>query len=450
MLKRIAVLLSAGLIFAFCFFHLAHSIANHDKYFQDAFRIGLYYVLPLAGVVLAIVLAFRTSDLSAVLAVNIAAILFAVLLFEALVVSAGSTGGNYGPTREDYAAAKKSHARTSVAMPILSYANLLEKDATGGARQPFPLGGLSQSYTLLCAEGRPVIAYASDRYGFNNPDGLWAAGAAASPSVALIGDSFIHGVCNPDGAMIPDVVRRTFPATYSLGYSGNGPLIELATLIEYGRPASPKHIVWCFFEGNDFDDLDIEKNLALLRRYLEPEWTAHLASRQGEIDAIVQAKLDRDVIDKLGTTAAPRSAFATIQALGAAKWVRRVIGLQTLGGQLGLFWGRGGGDSVLLEQVLRRAKAEAQSWGATLHFCYLPSSLRFRGWLKIRPPHDAFRAKVLAVARRLGLPTVDVTDAFERSGEGLGLFLSSQMHYSDRGARIAGEAIAAHLATSAR
>lgn len=446
MLKRVVFLLAVALIFSFFFFHLIHSIAHHDKYFQDAFRISLYYFLPLAGALFAVFLAFHYSDWSTVLAINGAAIIVAFLLLEAIAVS---TGAGHGPTREDYAAAARSHTRTSVAVPLLSYADLREAGTAAGARRPFPLGGLSQSYTLLCAEGRPAIAYTSDRYGFNNPDGLWAA-ARAAPGVALIGDSFIHGVCNPNGAMIPDIVRRTFPATFSLGFSNNGPLIELATLIEYGRTARPKHIVWCFFDGNDFDDLDIEKDLSLLRRYLDPEWTAHLASRQGEIDDIVRAKLDRDVIDKLAAAAAPLSAFATVRALGAGKWLRRVIGLQTLGGQLGLFWGRGGGDDELLEQVLRRAKAEAQSWGATLHFCYLPSSLRFRGWLKIRPPHDALRAKVLAAARRLDLPTVDITDAFERSGEGPGLFLPSQMHYSDRGARIAGEAIAAHLTATAR
>ena len=39
---------------------------------------------------------------------------------------------------------------------------------------------------------------------------------------------------------------------------GNGPLINYATLREYGEFLKPKKIFFFFFEGNDYEDLERE------------------------------------------------------------------------------------------------------------------------------------------------------------------------------------------------
>ncbi len=449
---KYAIFLAATLlILVVCGFHFIHSIYHHQKYLYDVYRFLLFYALPFAGIVAAFRLAWTYSDRSLAWAVNSAAVVTAILLFEAIkVVQSGSGASRHEVAREDYDAAARSYPRAAVAIPILSYADRLQA-ADRGSDTPFPLGGLARARTLLCAEGRPLVAYTSDRHGFNNPDGLWS---DPPLDLALIGDSFIHGQCNPEGSTIADVVRKTLPKTIGLAFSGNGPLIELATLAEFGAGLRPRHVVWCFYEGNDFDDLEVERGFAVLMRYLDRGWSAGLASRQHEVDGIVQAKLESDVVGKLERRSpgigVARNLSGALAELASKQALRRVIGLQTLGAELGLAWGRGGGDQRLLEQVLRRAQVEAASWGAKLHFCYLPSSSRFRGRIRIAAPYDSYRSATLATAARLGLPIVDITDAFVRSGEGLRLFLPTGMHYSDQGARIAGEAISRHVSGQLR
>ncbi len=443
-MKTVARAAAAFLIVAVCGFHLAHSIVFSQKYLYDAWRFCLYYGMPFAGLALAAWLVWSRSERSLAVGVNVAAVVAALLAFEAVKIAISvRQDRTYDVFREDYDAALATHDRVSVAVPILSYARQLEAVGAGADRL-FPLAGLARAHTLLCAEGRPLVTYASDRHGFNNPDRLWD---APQLQAALIGDSFIHGQCNAAPHAIADIVREKVPATLGLAFSGNGPLLELATLVEYGRKARPRNAVWCFFEGNDFDELEAEAGFAVLKRYLEPEPSLRLASRQPEVDAIVKAKLDRDVVGKLERRPQGASAGRSglLGALASKQSLRRVIGLQTLGAELGLAWGRGGGDQRLLAQVLGRAKAEVASWGGTLHFCYLPSSARYRGRLEIRAPFDSYRGRTLATASSLGLPVIDVTEAFERSGARMTLFLPTGMHYSDQGARLAGEAIVRHL-----
>jgi hypothetical protein len=450
-MKKAAFAAATGLIVLVCLFHLLHSIYYHDKYLHDAYRIVLFYGVPLGGLVLSFLLIVTYSDRNVALSVNIAAVIASVLLFETVkVFSAGAVAHSYDVAREDYDAAASTHDRVSVAIPTMSYADLL--GAADGSR-PVPLSGLAHAYTLLCEEARPTVAYASDRYGFNNPDVLWD---ESSPGTLLIGDSFIQGRCNPEGQTIADVVRMSLPKTIALGASGNGPLLELATLIEYGKLARPKDVIWCFFEGNDFDDLEVEKRFDVLDRYFENGWSLELASRQDAVDEIVRAKLERDVIGqlkrRLPSHGAAQHAPLLPDGLASAKVLRRILGMQALGAELGLSWGRGGGDQELLGRVLKRAKTEAATYGASFYLCYLPSSSRFSGRFKIDAPYDSYRLTTLATAEKLGIPVIDVTQAFIRSGEGLKLFLRTRMHYSDQGARVAGEAIARYLrdATAAR
>ena len=95
----------------------------------------------------------------------------------------------------------------------------------------FPLGGVSNTMTVFCKEGDKFSIYESDRYGFNNPDYEWD-----NEKIIwfLIGDSFAQGSCVQAGDDFAGRIRYlTKQSAVSLGMSGNGPLLELASLKEY-------------------------------------------------------------------------------------------------------------------------------------------------------------------------------------------------------------------------
>ena len=83
--------------------------------------------------------------------------------------------------------------------------------------------------------------YKSDRFGFNNPDYEWD---KKSLKYILIGDSFTHGACVNRPNDIASVLRNlSGESVLNLGYSGNGPLLEFATLREYLKP-NIENIIW--------------------------------------------------------------------------------------------------------------------------------------------------------------------------------------------------------------
>ena len=146
----------------------------------------------------------------------------------------------------------------------------------------FPLSGISNSETINCNENGYYSIYKSDRFGFNNPDAEWD---KKDVEYLLIGDSFAHGACvnrpNDIGSVLRILSKK---AVLSLGYGGNGPLIEYATLREYLKK-NVKKILWIYYEGNDLESLQSEKNNIILKNYLtDPTFTQNLRLRQKKID----------------------------------------------------------------------------------------------------------------------------------------------------------------------
>ena len=130
----------------------------------------------------------------------------------------------------------------------------------------FPFSGISNSKTLNCNENGYYSMYESDKYGFNNPNNEWE---EKNIEFFLIGDSFTLGSCvnRPDD--ISSVLRNlSNKSVLNLGYNGNGPLIEYATLKEYFRP-NVKNVLWIYYEENDLNDLKNELNSKILRKILE-------------------------------------------------------------------------------------------------------------------------------------------------------------------------------------
>ena len=78
----------------------------------------------------------------------------------------------------------------------------------------------------------------------------------------------------------------------NLGYNGNGPLIEYATLKEYFRP-NVKNVLWIYFEGTDLTDLKNELKSKILRKYLtDDKFSQNLKEKQDIINAITLKSIE--------------------------------------------------------------------------------------------------------------------------------------------------------------
>ena len=168
---------------------------------------------------------------------------------------------------------------------------VLLKDNIKLSNNLFPLSGISNSKTIHCNEEGYYSTFYSDRYGFNNPDKVWK---NSNVNAIFIGDSFTFGDCVNRPNDIPSVIRdKTASNIINLGYRGNGPLIEYATLREYFVKGT-KNIVWIYYE-NDLTELKKEINSQILNKYLsDRNFSQNLILRQNEIN-----KANKELINNL-------------------------------------------------------------------------------------------------------------------------------------------------------
>ncbi len=329
---------------------------------------------------------------------------------------------------------------------------------TVGGREALPFGGISGVTTILCNESGTWAVYPADEHGFNNPRGLWsgASGASGGIEIALLGDSFTQGACVPPEENLAAVVRARHPGTLDLGMLGDGPLIELGTLIEMLPAVRPKRVLWLYFR-NDLSDLNLEKRGPLLRRYVDEEgFSLGLADAQPAVDAALKeaiSRLESEVAwwpSKLRAVGLTRqSAPVLLQDLvmnernassTAALRLEHLVGVFA-GGDPEAPSARNPPDWALFERVLAKAGRVVASWGGTLTFVYLPDF-----WPPGAPGLDDHpnRAEVLAAVGRVGLPVIDVHAALRGRDQERLLFFH-QSHCNRDGYAALGEAILAGL-----
>ncbi|MEP7125289.1 MAG: SGNH/GDSL hydrolase family protein [Byssovorax sp.] len=288
-----------------------------------------------------------------------------------------------------------------------------------------PLGGISRVRTVYCIESDRWAIFDGDEHGFNNPLGLHRPGEV---DVALIGDSFAEGACVQPGEDLASRLRAA-PATtrvVSLGNGGDGPLTELATLIEYAAPLRPRVVVWLYYEDNDLLDLELERHEPALVRYLDGGFSAHLVDHQDEIDRALRAFVTRE-----------REATSDNEGQHFVGKVVSAIKLSTLRDRLGgISYPE---PSPLFARTLQRANETVSGWGGKLYLVYLPAWSRYQ-----KQPANADRAfrgygRVLEIAAEQSLPVIDFQESLAAAEDPLRNFPGRRAgHYSPEGyARLA-------------
>lgn len=310
--------------------------------------------------------------------------------------------------------------------------------ADGGGALPF--GGIARSDTVYCNESGEYVVYRSDEHGFRNPPGLYG----EPPVAVVLGDSFARGYCVERD--IASYLREGLGPALNLGIDDAGPLIELAALREIAAPLGPPFVLWLFFEGNDLIDLEREWEREPLQRYLAGGYRAGLFERQPEIDRRLGEFVARGAKrPAAGVPAAPApSPVASFAALSRLRELFHGAAVVPRSRDYPF-------DAERLEAVLATAREATHAWGGELVFVYLPAWERFSEDGRANPHRDA----ILESVRDLGLPMVDVTEAFAAHPDPVSLFpFRMPGHYTQEGYRLVaaevGNAISARRSASPR
>ena len=283
-----------------------------------------------------------------------------------------------------------------------------------------PLSGKSLSKTIHCNESGYFSIYDSDRYGFNNPDKVWNEN---SHEYVITGDSYVHGACVNRPKDIASVLRElSSKNVLNLGYSGNGPLLQYATIKEY-LPKNTKNLLWFYYEQNDLADLAYELNDDLLPNYLNDDlFLQKLIFKQDIIDEII----DSFLLKNIGEHKFNNNSFS-LKILFEFIKLRRVRNILL---NLNIFQ-----DSNQLNpqneffEILEKISIHSIKNNINFYFVYLPTYDRFDK--KMNFNKDIIIKKI----NDLKIDIIDIhNDVFEKQKNPKELFVNSQInHYKSRG-----------------
>ncbi|WOH47647.1 SGNH/GDSL hydrolase family protein [Bradyrhizobium sp. sBnM-33] len=330
--------------------------------------------------------------------------------------------------RSKYQVVADLRAEGRRAYPTVHVGDLLNDPPSMSAlRGVVPLGGVTRVLSVLCNETGTYTLFNSDRYGFKNDDAAYD----RPVDTLVVGDSYAQGFCVPPEDDVAAQLRAHGQSAVSVGSGGNGALLALASLMEYGSLLRPKTVLWLYFNGNDLSDLAFERDNPVLRGYLEGR-TQNLAARTAELDALLTSFIDAKEVEWQQRLKEPVPIADRIRGFLTASRLRRFLRLDRDS------WNpnkKPEAQLALFEQVLREARSVASGWNGRIVFVYLPE---WEHYAKAPSPN---RQPVLEIARRLGFPTVDFARVLDESDDPLSYFpFRIKNHYTPEGyRRLAGE-----------
>jgi hypothetical protein len=306
-----------------------------------------------------------------------------------------------------------------IQVPVSPY-NYINKNKT-----IFPLSGISNSKTIFCNENGYYAIYQSDRYGFNNPDDNWDANEV---EYLLVGDSFTHGACvntpNDIGSVLRNLSKKS---VLNLGYSGNGPLIEFATLREY-MSSNVKKVLWIYFEDNDLSGLHNEMADKILMKYYDDvTFTQNLKLKQKEIDYLAVNSINGEKSKKRQSGREKENGILGIELINFIK----ITNLRVLiypPPEL----------TIRLKKILKLTKKLVNKNNSKLYFIYLP------GYARYKTNYDDTSYNLIKdIVNQLDIPFVDIPqEVFKKEKNPLNLFpFKMNGHYTSEGYKKVSETI---------
>ncbi len=302
--------------------------------------------------------------------------------------------------------------------------------------QGLAFGNLVARLSIPNAEPYQVdVSY--DRHGFRNAVDLDRA------DVVVVGDSFVEGAETPAGQIVTAVLaERLGERVANLGQSGYGPQQEAVVLERFGLPKKPRAVVWFFFGGNDLADAEAYDRFKRDPTSLAP--VRPLAERSFARNALwALARLTTPPRRRPSPTSLRHAAtFRTAEGRDVTIYFEAIDGP---------FEAR---QWASASAALLGARDAAVEIGARFLVVYVPRKFQVY-WDVVSSDRDTvarlwqpsdLAARVDAWCRAQKIEFLDATTPLRAAAaSGELVYLPDDVHWTARGHRVVGEAVAARL-----
>ena len=156
--------------------------------------------------------------------------------------------------------------------------------------QIIPFSGISNSLSVLSNESDIGLFTIMTLMGFQT-----LKNQKNECEILLVGDSFGEGYSVKQKDNISSNLIKSGISAYNNSNAGNGPLIQYATIKEYGGIVKPKYIIWTYYM-NDISDLDEELRYPILKNtFMRATFSQDLLKNKKMIDNELKKKLNEKI-----------------------------------------------------------------------------------------------------------------------------------------------------------
>jgi len=294
-----------------------------------------------------------------------------------------------------------------------------------------PLSGFSNVDTFNCRENGYYSIIKSDRYGFNNPDEVWNKPA----DIILIGDSFVYGDCvNRPFDLASQMRKLNKKNVISLGIGGIGPYFQLGILKEYfNQSGKPKKVYWFFFEGNDLDDISLEKDNQILKKYLNRKnYSQNLVDRVQEIDDQHQVAVENSLKSLNEDTIKIPNKFSYVNLKKFLKlyFVRQYTYKIFFPDNIKSSETANSENLKIFKKIINEANNYLLNKNSQLIFVYLPELTRYTN-----TNYVSYKSNILNIIEKMNIQIIDMDkEVFKKIKDPIQLFpFKIHQHYNVEG-----------------
>ena len=251
----------------------------------------------------------------------------------------------------------------------------------------------------------------NDKYGFKNLNIFYE----NQIDVMILGDSFAEGVPFDNFNDISGNIRKKSDYnSINYGVSGSGPLLSLGIIKEYAANLKPKNVFYLFYEGNDLNDLMIEKNTFLIKYLKNFDQNLFNNSKDIKIFLSEYEKIFYEILEINITKEKNKDINRNIENTNVNKEkIKNFFELNTLKEIIlpSSVFTKSEIDYDLFGSVIDEMNKEVQNWNADFYFVYLPSWIRYNN--KYSLANLLFKKKIKKIVNKKNIKFIDIDNIFK-------------------------------------
>ena len=278
-----------------------------------------------------------------------------------------------------------------------------------------PFRGPINSKSLTCAEDLKYKLIINDKFGFKNSNSIYE----NKINSMLLGDSFAEGSCVLSENDIAGNLTKEGFSTVNFGVSGSSPLVSLGIVREFGGIIKPKNFIYLYYEGNDLEGLNWEKEDSHLIKYINNEYNIDYLTKYDEINnflelysaesiAYIKQLKNKENSNKKSNFKIFKENLIDILELKKIKYIIRHSLLQKKHTKY---------DLDLFFLIIKKMNLEAKKHSANYIFVYVPHFSRYISFPQSASLKETMDLKknIINEIEKMNISTIDLTNFFDKS-----------------------------------